>query len=39
MPGVFTTAYWVATVLRISGYKVHGLMFYRWSDVVQKIIN
>ena len=22
MPGVFTAAYWVATVLRIAGYKV-----------------
>ena len=29
LPGVFHTAFWVATVLRISGYKVatHYLLF------------
>ena len=26
IPGVFSTAYWVATVLRIQGYKVLQLL-------------
>ena len=30
IPGVFHTAYWVATVLRISGYKAKYLLFPEW---------